>query len=98
MVVSKSKLKIPGKRDKSKKIVVDVLILLPIVLFSYIIGSVFLYVVPFNRYYSDEMVVGYDDFMKCYNMNEAKTKGLVEVVDRDHIINDGDVIEIRFNV
>lgn len=43
-------------------------------------------------------VAGFDDFMKCHNWNDCQRKGLVRVVDRGHIINPGDIIEIRFNV
>jgi len=43
-------------------------------------------------------VVSFDDFMKCHNFNECKTKGLAKVVDRDYIVKDSDIIEIRFNV
>jgi len=31
-------------------------------------------------------------------MAEARTKGLVKLVDRDYTIRPGDIIEIRFNV
>jgi ribosome-binding ATPase YchF (GTP1/OBG family) len=43
-------------------------------------------------------VVGFDDFMACHNFNDCKKKGLVKVVDRGHVVENGDVIEIRFNV
>ena len=43
-------------------------------------------------------VVSYEDFLKAYNMQEARTRGLVRVVDRDYLIRAGDIIEIRFNV
>jgi ribosome-binding ATPase YchF (GTP1/OBG family) len=43
-------------------------------------------------------VASYDDYLQCHNFNDGRKKGLVKVVDRDHIIEDGDVIEIRFNV
>lgn len=33
-----------------------------------------------------------------FNMAEAKTKGLVKQVDRDYPIQEGDIIEIKFNV
>lgn len=36
-----------------------------------------------------------DDF---FNMNEARSRGLVKVVDRDYIMEPGDIIEVRFNV
>jgi ribosome-binding ATPase len=43
-------------------------------------------------------IVNYADFMQVYNMQEARSKGLVRLVDRDYTINEGDIIEIRFNV
>lgn len=43
-------------------------------------------------------IVAYDDFLTVHNMREARTKGLVRLVDRDYIIRAGDIIEIRFNV
>ena len=43
-------------------------------------------------------VVGINDFLSVHNMQEAKTKGLVKLTDRDYIIQPGDILEIRFNV
>ena len=43
-------------------------------------------------------IVSFNDFMKCHNMNDAKSKGFAKLVDRDYIIKDGDIIEIRFNI
>jgi ribosome-binding ATPase len=43
-------------------------------------------------------IVNFDDFMQVYNMAEARTKGLVKLVDRNYTIHEGDIIEIRFNV
>ncbi|HAM38038.1 MAG: hypothetical protein A2474_04755 [Elusimicrobia bacterium RIFOXYC2_FULL_34_12] len=43
-------------------------------------------------------IVSFDNFMKCHNFNDAKTKGLVKLVDREYIIQESDIIEIRFNV
>jgi ribosome-binding ATPase YchF (GTP1/OBG family) len=43
-------------------------------------------------------IVSYEDLMSVYNWQEARTKGLVRLVDRDYTIREGDVIEIRFNV
>ncbi|MBI4596184.1 MAG: DUF933 domain-containing protein [Candidatus Tectomicrobia bacterium] len=43
-------------------------------------------------------VVNYEDFLQVYNMQEARSKGLLKLVDRDYIIRQGDIIEIRFNV
>jgi ribosome-binding ATPase len=43
-------------------------------------------------------IVSFDDLMKVYNWQEARSRGLVKLVDRDYLIREGDVIEIRFNV
>ena len=43
-------------------------------------------------------IVNYDDFIQVYNMQEARSKGLVKLVDRDYTIHEGDIIEIRFNI
>jgi hypothetical protein len=43
-------------------------------------------------------IVNYDDFLQAYNMQEARSKGLVKLVDRDYTIHEGDIIEIRFNI
>ena len=43
-------------------------------------------------------VVRYEDLIRVYNWQEARTKGLVQLVDRDYNIRAGDIIEIRFNV
>ena len=43
-------------------------------------------------------IVTYDDFLQVFNMQEARSKGLVKLVDRDYIIQEGDIIEIRFNI
>ena len=43
-------------------------------------------------------IVSYEDLIKVYNWQEARTRGLVKLVDRDHTIRAGDIIEIRFHV
>jgi ribosome-binding ATPase YchF (GTP1/OBG family) len=43
-------------------------------------------------------IVSFEDLMSVFNWQEARTKGLVKLVDRDYTIREGDVIEIRFNV
>jgi len=43
-------------------------------------------------------VVNYSDFKEMHNLQEARSKGIVKLVDRDYIIQEGDIIEIRFNV
>lgn len=43
-------------------------------------------------------VVRFEDYTKYHNFNDCRSKGVVQVVNRDHIVEDGNVIEIRFNV
>jgi ribosome-binding ATPase YchF (GTP1/OBG family) len=43
-------------------------------------------------------IISYDDFLQVFNMQEGRSKGLVKLVDRDYIIREGDIIEIRFNI
>ncbi len=43
-------------------------------------------------------VTSFEDLMQVHNLNEAKSKGLTRLEDRDYAMQDGDVIEIRFNV
>ncbi len=43
-------------------------------------------------------VVSFDDYMNCHNFNDCKAKGVAKMVDRDHIVQPNDIIEIRFNV
>lgn len=43
-------------------------------------------------------VVSFDDYLQCHNFNECKSKGLAKLVDRDYIVQPGEIIEIRFNV
>ncbi len=43
-------------------------------------------------------VINFDKFISFHNMNEAKAKGLVSSVGREYMIQDGDIIEIKFNV
>ncbi|MFZ2088776.1 MAG: DUF933 domain-containing protein [Desulfobaccales bacterium] len=43
-------------------------------------------------------IVRYEDLIKVHNRQEARAKGLVQLVDRNYIIRAGDIIEIRFNI
>lgn len=43
-------------------------------------------------------VTSFEDYMKCHNFNECKSRGLAKLVDRDYVVQPGEVIEIRFNV
>ena len=43
-------------------------------------------------------VVSFDDFKGVHGMQEARSKNLVKVLERDRIVNDGDILEIKFSV
>jgi len=43
-------------------------------------------------------VISFDDLMACGNMAAAKEKGLVRVEGKEYVMQDGDVVLIRFNV
>jgi len=43
-------------------------------------------------------VISCKDIDNFFNMAEARSRGFVEVVDKDYIVKSGDIIEIRFNV
>ncbi|MGI6286520.1 redox-regulated ATPase YchF [Neomoorella humiferrea] len=43
-------------------------------------------------------VVGFDDLKDAGDMNKAREKGLVRLEGKDYIVQDGDIINFRFNV
>lgn len=43
-------------------------------------------------------IVNIKDYGEAHNLNDARSKGLTNLVDRDYIIQEGDIIDIRFNV
>jgi ribosome-binding ATPase YchF (GTP1/OBG family) len=43
-------------------------------------------------------VINIRDYADAHNLNDARSKGLVKLVDRDYEVQEGDIIEIRFNV
>ncbi len=43
-------------------------------------------------------IVHVDDLLRVHNMQEAKAQGFVHLVDKEHIIKSGDILDIRFNV
>jgi GTP-binding protein YchF len=43
-------------------------------------------------------VVPYDDFLRCQSMAEVKKKGLMRLEGKDYTVQDGDIINFRFNV
>ena len=43
-------------------------------------------------------VVGYDDLVEAGSWNAAKTRGLLRVEGKDYLVQEGDVLHVRFNV
>jgi ribosome-binding ATPase len=43
-------------------------------------------------------VIGYDEFMRYKSLPEAKHHGAVRVEGKDYLVQDGDIINVRFNV
>ena len=43
-------------------------------------------------------IVNFSDFATVYNMQEARSKGFVSLVDRDYRIREGDIVDVRFSV
>jgi len=43
-------------------------------------------------------VLGYDDLMKVGSPTAAREKGLMHLEGRDYVVQDGDIVHIRFNV
>ncbi|HCX90031.1 MAG: hypothetical protein COW04_01020 [Deltaproteobacteria bacterium CG12_big_fil_rev_8_21_14_0_65_43_10] len=43
-------------------------------------------------------LVSFEDIMTVHNMQDARSKGLTKLVDRDYIIPANSILEIRFNV
>nr|VFJ86237.1 MAG: Protein of unknown function (DUF933) [Candidatus Kentron sp. LFY]VFJ92647.1 MAG: Protein of unknown function (DUF933) [Candidatus Kentron sp. LFY] len=43
-------------------------------------------------------IISVDDLLECHNMQDARQRGLTRLVDRDFILPENTVLEIRFNV
>lgn len=43
-------------------------------------------------------VIAYSDFLEAGNMKKAKEKGLFRLEGKEYVVQDGDIIEFRFNV
>ncbi len=43
-------------------------------------------------------LLSYDDMLTSHNIQDARSKGLTKLVDRDYIIPENTILEIRFNV
>ncbi len=52
----------------------------------------------FERGFIRAEVVSYDDLVACGSKSAARDKGLVRLEGKDYVMQDGDVVEFRFNV
>jgi ribosome-binding ATPase len=52
----------------------------------------------FQRGFIKAEIVSFDQLMEAGSMNEAKAKGWVRMEGKDYVMQDGDVVEFRFNV
>ena len=52
----------------------------------------------FERGFIRAEVVSFDDLMANGSMNACKEKGLIRSEGKDYIMQDGDIVEFRFNV
>jgi GTP-binding protein YchF len=52
----------------------------------------------FQRGFIKAEVVSYDDLVAAGSMAEAKARGQVRIEGKDYVMQDGDVVEFRFNV
>ena len=52
----------------------------------------------FEKGFIKAEIVSYDDLVRCGSKNAAREKGLVRLEGKDYEMQDGDVVEFRFNV
>jgi len=52
----------------------------------------------FEKGFIKAEVVGYADLVECGSVTEARAKGKARIEGKDYVMNDGDVVEFRFNV
>jgi len=52
----------------------------------------------FQRGFIKAEIVSFDQLVEAGSMNEAKSKGWVRMEGKDYVMQDGDVVEFRFNV
>ncbi|MCW2610410.1 MAG: ribosome-binding ATPase [Actinomycetota bacterium] len=52
----------------------------------------------FQRGFIKAEIVSFDDLMDAGSMAEAKSRGKVRIEGKDYVMQDGDVVEFRFNV
>lgn len=52
----------------------------------------------FERGFIRAEVVSFDDLMENGSMNACKEKGLIRSEGKEYVMQDGDIVEFRFNV
>ena len=52
----------------------------------------------FERGFIKAEVISFEDLVACGSVAEARAKGKVRVEGKDYVMQDGDVVEFRFNV
>jgi ribosome-binding ATPase len=52
----------------------------------------------FERGFIKAEVIGFDDLVACGSAAEARAKGKARIEGKDYVMQDGDVVEFRFNV
>ena len=52
----------------------------------------------FQRGFIKAEIVSFDHLVEAGSMNDAKAKGWVRMEGKDYVMQDGDVVEFRFNV
>ena len=52
----------------------------------------------FERGFIRAEIVSYKDLVACGSKAAARDKGLVRLEGKDYVMQDGDVVEFRFNV
>jgi ribosome-binding ATPase YchF (GTP1/OBG family) len=43
-------------------------------------------------------IIGYDDLIQAGGINQAKSRGLLRLEDKEYCVKDGDLIKFRFSV
>jgi GTP-binding protein YchF len=52
----------------------------------------------FQRGFIKAEIVGFDDLVEAGSMAEAKSRGKVRIEGKDYVMQDGDIVDFRFNV
>jgi ribosome-binding ATPase YchF (GTP1/OBG family) len=52
----------------------------------------------FEKGFIKAEIVGFADLVECGSVAEARAKGKARIEGKDYVMNDGDVVEFRFNV